>query len=666
MTETEFVDYIRPLVKKDPALAHALDSEYTADPKASIEQLKARAEYSLGRVTGLIAMADGKNVSSLPDAFGSSEAMLRRIIDPNSNENWTRLPLKTIKDAAIKAGYMKDLPNNATDAQKAENREGLSTFLNLLSAETIAQGRRNAVNEYENVKFSKHPVDWARKTINDLFFRTTSNRMKEQALRGNGPASWGSMGLNDAGALAGDIGVNAMYGAGAAGVGRALASRAPMGIRSAKDILLGPAIAGSVAGSMDAVNRGINTENGTRWYEYPSEAVLGALSNVVAEPRVIRGAVRGATGMLKGAKVGGHSGREVIGKGQQFADRLTGQTEAQLREVIEDLKTPNPSTSPMSNKTRRKIDEMGEILDDGITTAPGEDASLFDQAQALYEKGAYGFDGEPRSGELRDASFTRNLDDKIAELEGALKESVGAEEAPQVRRQLAYWKNLKEMRANGLLDYDKYFFEKNPEPFQFVAKPKEGAPAFELRGVDAESDRRDISNILWMWNHGAPIEEIKALAIEPGRYSDLLARYPELSNYLASQRKIIEPRTSGLGEKFEVKYDTDFVPDWEKMKATVTQPKVAGQTATESLLMGAVKPAATGTVLEKYDRPEESEDVITRDFEQLMARKPDATSAALNWKFDPRLDAELQLDEFERGIVNKYRAMLTEKALSGR
>ena len=247
-----------------------------------------------------------------------------------------------------------------------------------------------------------------------------------------------------------------------------------------------------------------------------------------------------------------------------------------------------------------------------------------------------------------------------------MKESVGAEEAPQVRRQLAYWKNLKEMRANGLLDYDKYFFEKNPEPFQFVAKPKEGAPAFELRGVDAESDRRDISNILWMWNHGAPIEEIKALAIEPGRYSDLLARYPELSNYLASQRKIIEPRTSGLGEKFEVKYDTDFVPDWEKMKATVTQPKVAGQTATESLLMGAVKPAATGTVLEKYDRPEESEDVITRDFEQLMARKPDATSAALNWKFDPRLDAELQLDEFERGIVNKYRAMLTEKALSGR
>ena len=82
--------------------------------------------------------------------------------------------------------------------------------------------------------------------------------------------------------------------------------------------------------------------------------------------------------------------------------------------------------------------------------------------------------------------------------------------------------------------------------------------------------------------------------------------------------------------------------------------------------MGVAKPAATGTVLEKYDRPEESEDVITRDFEQLMARKPDATSAALNWKFDPRLDAELQLDEFERGIVNKYRAMLTEKALSGR
>lgn len=666
MTETEFVDYIRPLVKKDPALAHALDSEYTADPKASIDQLKARAEYSLGRVTGLIAMADGKNVSGLPDAFGSSEAMLRRIIDPNSNENWTRLPLKTIKDAAIKAGYMKDLPNNATDAQKAENREGLTTFLNLLSAETIAQGRRNAVNEYENVKFSKNPVDWAQKTINDLFFRTTANRMKEQALRGNGPASWGSMGLNDAGALAGDIGVNAMYGAGAAGVGRALASRAPMGIRSARDILLGPAIAGSVAGSIDAVNRGINTENGTRWYEYPSEAVLGALSNVVAEPRVIRGAIRGASSMLKGAKVGGHSGREAIGKGQKVADRLTGQTEAQLREVIEGLKTPNPSTSPMSSDTRKKIDEMGAILDDGMTIAPGEEASLFDQAQALFEKGAYDIDGTPRSVKLRDASFTGNIDNMIAELEGALKHSAGAEEAPLVKRQLNYWKNLKEMRANGLLDYDKYFFEKNPEPFQFVSNPIEGAPTFELRNVGSESDRRDIANILYMWRNGSPIEEIKTLAIEPERYSDLLARYPELSNYLASQRKISEPRASGIGETFEVKYDKDFVPDWEKWKANFTDGKIIGKTLTEAALLGAAKPALTGSVLEKYDRPEESEDVITRDFEQLMARKPDATSAALNWKFDPRLDAELQLDEFERGIVNKYRAMLTEKALSGR
>ena len=671
MTETEFVDYIRPLVKKDPALAHALDSEYTADPKASIEQLKARAEYSLGRVTGLIAMADGKNVSSLPEAFGSSEAMLRRIIDPNSNENWTRLPLKTIKDAAVKAGYMKDLPNNATDAQKAENREGLSTFLNLLSAETIAQGRRNAVNEYENVKFSKHPYDWARKTINDLLFRTTANRMKEQALRGQGPSGNGlsgfaQMGLNDAGALLGDIGVNAMYGAGAAGVGRALASRAPMGIRSARDILLGPAIAGSVAGTMDAVNRGINTENGTRWYEYPSEAVLGALSNVVAEPRVIRGAIRGASSMLKGAKVGGHNGREFIGKGQKVADRLTGQTEAQLREVIEDLKTPNPSTSPMSSDTRKKIDEMGEILDDGMTPAPGEEASLFEQAQALFEKGAYDIDGTPRSVKLRDASFTGNIDNKIDELEGVLKHSAGAEEAPQVKRQLDYWKNLKEMRANGLLDYDKYFFEKNPEPFQFVSNPIEGAPTFEVRNVGSESDRRDIANILYMWRNGSPIEEIKTLAIEPERYSDLLARYPELSNYLASQRKISEPRASGLGETFEVKYDKDFVPDLEKWKANFKDRKVAGKTWTEALLMGAVKPAATGTVLEKYDRPEASEDVITRDFEQLMARKPDATSAALNWKFDPRLDAKLQLDEFERGIVNKYRAMLTEKALSGR
>lgn len=666
MNEREFAEYIRPLVKKDPELAHALDSEYTADPKAPIDQLKARAEYSLGRASGRIAMADGKNVSGLANAFNVSEAMLRRIIDPNSKENWMTMPSSEIRKAAVRAGYMKELPNNATDAQKAENREGLSSFLKLLSAESVSQGRRNAVNEYENVKFSEHPIDWTVSGLANAFLRTTSQRMKEQALRGQGPSGWGQMGAKDWGALGGDVGVQAMYGAGAAGIGRALASRAPMGIRSARDILMAPAIAGAAGGLGDALNRDINTENGARWYEYPSEAAIGAMSNVVAEPRVIRGAVRGASSVLRGSKVGGHSGREAIGRGQQFADELTGQTEAQLREIIDDLQTPNPYDRPMSNATRKKIDKMGEILDDGMTLAPKEEASLFDQAQALFEKGAYDIDGNPRPAKLRDASFTANIDEMIANLEGSLKENAGASEVPILKRQLDYWKNLKEMRANGLIDYDKYFFEKNPEPFTFTNTPKEGMPEFTLRDVGSESDRRDIANILYLWKNGSPIEEIKTLAIDPERYSDLLARYPELSKYLASQRKASVPMVSGLGDRFDVKYDSKFVPDWEIWKANFTQPKVAGQTATEAALMGVAKPAATGAVMARYDRPEDSETSITREFEQLMERKPEATSAALNWKFDPRLDANDQLDEYERGIVNKYRAMLTEKALLGR
>lgn len=686
MNEREFVEYIRPLVKKDPELAHALDSEYTADPKASIEQLKARAEYSLGRASGRIAMADGKNVSGLANAFNVSEAMLRRIIDPNSKENWMTMPSSEIMKAAVRAGYMKELPNNATDAQKAENRQGLSDFLKFLSAETVSQGRRNAVNEYNNVKFSEHPVDWALSGLADSFLRTTSRRMKEQALRGQGPASWGQMDVKDWGALGGDAAVNAMYGAGAAGIGRALASRAPLGIRSARDILMAPAIAGALGGAGDALNRDINTENGARWYEYPSEAVIGAMSNVVAEPRVIRGALRGAAGVLKGGKVGGHSGREALGKGQQFADDLTGTTEAQLREIIEGLRTPNPASSPMTAETRKKIGKMGEILDDGMTMAPGEEASLFDKAQALYENGAYQADGRPRTAKIRDELFGTSIDMKIAELEGALKNNVGASDAPAVKRELEYWKNLKEMRANGIIDYDKYFFEKDPEPFAFTNTPKEGMPEFKLRDPGIESDRRDIGSILELWQKGTPVHEIQAF-IEPERYSDLLSRYPELSNYLASDRKIMSTRPRTLQEAaaymsknpglevvgyygndnvLPVKYGKDFVPSAEVWKANFTQPKVARQTATEAALLGIGKPAATGVVMERYDRPEDSESSITREFEQLMARKPGATSAALNWKFDPGLDANDQLDEYERGIVNKYRAMLTEKALQGR
>ena len=668
MNEREFVDYIRPMVKKDPELASALDSEYRADPGASIEQLKARAEYSLGRASGRIAMADGKNVSGLADAFGVSEAMLRRIIDPNSKENWMTMSSKAISDAAKKAGYMNDLPNNASDAQKAENRQGLSDFLNLLSAETVSQGRRNAVNEYENVRFSEHPVDWTRKQINDLFFRTTSNRMKEQALRGKGPSgNWlsgfGQMGLGDWGALGGDIGVNAMYGAGAAGIGRGLAARAPLGIRSTRDILMGPAIAGGAAGTLDAVNRGINTENGTRWYEYPSEAVLGAVSNVVAEPRVIRGAIRGAAGVLKGGKVGGHSSREALGRGQRLADDLTGTTEAQLREIVDGMATPDPVNSPMTAETRKKIATMGEILDDGMTLAPGEEASLFDQAQAMYEKSSYGpFDelfGTKRSPGRSAYMFARDIDEKIANLEGALKNSAGAKEAPAMKRELDYWKNLKEMQANGLIDYDKYFFEKDPEPFRFTNTPKEGMPEFKLASIRDADDRKAIVEILKLWKEGTPTETLTAV-IGPDRFSDLLARYPELNNYLASARKY---HVDMFGN---TTYGTRFVPFFDEVKANFTQPGVAARTATEAALLGIAKPAATGTVMARYDRPEDSEATITRDFEKLMAEKPEATRAALDWKFDPRLEAGSQLDEFERGIVNKYRAMLTEKALQGR
>lgn len=662
MNNTEFAEYIRPLVKKDPELAHALDSEYTADPGASIEQLKARAEYSLGRASGRIAMADGKNVSGLANAFNVSEAMLRRIIDPNSKENWMTMPSSEIRKAAVRAGYMKELPNNATDAQKAENRQGLSDFLKLLSAETTSQGRRNAVNEYENVRFSKHPVDWARKQINDLFFRTTSQRMKEQALRGNGPSGFTQMGIGDWGALGGDIGVNALYGAGAAGIGRGLAARAPMGIRSTRDILLAPAAAGAMGGLFDAANRGINTENGARWYEYPSEALLGAVSNVVAEPRVIRGAIRGAAGVLKGGKVGGLSSRGALGRGQRIADDLTGSTEAQLREIVDGMATPDPANSPMTAETRKKIATMGEILDDGMTLAPGEEASLFDQAQAMYEKSSYSpfaeLFGEQRKPGHNAYVLARDIDEKIAGLEGALKNNAGAKEAPAMRRELDYWKNLKEMQANGLIDYDRYFFEKDPEPFKFANTPKEGMPEFKLVSIRDADDRKAIGEIMKLWKEGTPTETLTAV-IGPDRFSDLLARYPELNSYLASARKYHVDMFGNTA------YGTRFVPYSDEVKANFTQPGVAARTATEAALLGIAKPAATGTVMERYDRPENSEESITREFEQLMARKPEATNAALGWKFDPRLPAEQQLDEYDRTVVNKYRAMLQEKAMRG-
>lgn len=663
MNKNDYVKQLVAIAKDDRELANAIDRIYRDNGSGlSWDQLVAHAEASLGRASGKIALGGAKNVSTLPAAFGLSEANMRQLVDPNSPTNWMTLPSKTIQEAAKKAGYMDDLSPDASQERKQKNREGLANFLSLLSAETTAQGRRNAVAEYENTKFSEHPVDWARKGINDLLFRTTSNRMKEQAIKGQGPSGFTQMGLGDAAAILGDIGVNSMYGAGTAGLGRALAARAtPYGLMSARQMLAAPAAAGAVGGTLDALNRDINTEAGSRWYEYPSEAILGAALNTVSEPAVVRNMIRNAGKFMRGAKVAGYGSRGALSAGQKAVDRELGMDEARVMELLSGFDNPvSPWNSPMSAETRGKITEMGKILDDGMTMAPGEEASLFDKAQALYEQCAYMTDGTPITPRMRDFHFMRELDRKIADLEGALKEQAGASEAPAMKRELDYWKNLQQLRDNNLLDFEDYFFEKEPTPFSFNPKVEPGNTEFKLRPLGYTKDGRDLSTIVFAnSDRNVAREDIPALInMSEERYSDLLSRYPEINAWIGGIR------TYNDGGR-TLPWGYDFMPEKGMAKALFTQPKVTAKTGTEAILRGLGQPAATETALSRYDRPDTSPEAIRMEYERLRERKPEATDAAMNWKFDPRLQGDKQLDEAERTIVNKYRAMLLEEAMRG-
>lgn len=663
MNRNEYVKQLTAIAKDDRELANAIDRIYRDNGSGlSWDQLVAHAEASLGRASGKIALGGAKNVSTLPAAFGLSEANMRQLVDPNSPTNWMTLPSREIQKAAIRAGYMDDLSPDASQERKQKNREGLATFLSLLSAETTAQGRRNAVAEYENTKFSEHPVDWARKGINDLLFRTTSNRMKEQAIKGQGPSSFGGMGAGDAAAILGDIGVNSMYGAGSAGLGRYLAARTPYGLISARQMLAAPAAAGAIGGAADALNRDINTETGARWYEYPSEAVLGAALNTVSEPVVVRNMIRNAGKFMKGAKVAGQGSRGALTAGQTAVDRELGMDEARVLDLLSGFDTPlRPASSPMSTETRGKIAEMGRILDDGMTKAPGEEASLFDKAQAMYERGAYTADGKTRTAKESDFIFMRNLDRKIDDLEGALTESAGANEAPAMRRELEYWKNLRQMRDNNLVDFEDYFFEKEPTAFSFTPKAEPGMPEFTLKPGGYTTDARDLRTLVMAANNrNVAREDIPAvIGMSEERYSDLLSRYPEVSEWMSGLR------TYNDGGR-TLPWGSDFMPAKGMATALLTQPKVAAKTGTEAILRGLGQPAATEAALSRYDRPDTSPDTIRMEYELLRSRKPEATDAAMNWKFDPRLPGDKQLDEAERTIVNKYRAMLLEEAMRGR
>lgn len=692
--------YLETLEKLDPSskLGNAFANEYHKDSLATEEQLLARAKASLGSHEGLEAMATGKNASPLTQAFGISEEGVRRLIDPNSSSNWMNMSSAELLKAGINGGYIRDIPKDPSSTEREEQREQFGRFLKMLERESADQGRRNAVAEYENMQFSKDPIGWAQKGINDMLFRTYSKRALEQALNGEGASSWGGMSTQDRATLGTDILANAAYGAGAAGLSRAVAGN---GLRTARALYGSDAAAGVLGGAADVMNRSLNTRAGVMPYEYVTEPAVGGISNALMSPGAVRSMISGGLNFMRGGHVGDMSKRNAMQRAGEWVASKTGWDEAELARTFRDNGiAPDPSTKWWSSDAKKKVQEMKEIWDDGLTNSPGETHSLFDELQYMYEqlqRIPEEFGAELEEGmTYQDVQpsmqqFDTILKNYIGRLKGKLANSAGAEEAPEIQRQIKYFENARDIFANGLMNPHDALTQMHPykmgtdfmrEPFT-AGKPR--SDEFKVRPADEIRDMELMEDYVNNAMHGDALEVDDELA---DRLAALREAYPAFDRYVSGIRTVHVPgyeskmghyRSGDVTYGNTVSYEGTprnraFVPTLEVINAAFN-PKVAGvkgvagqlgSTVSDAVLTGVARPVVTVQSKKRFEHEDDSFEAVQRQYEELKSRKPVAAEAALNWKYDPRLDEKDQLNSEERNLVNKYRKMMQEEAMNGR
>ena len=708
MTEKELEKlYLKYRDAGDKDMMVQVQKEYAKDSSADESVIEKKALASLGRYEGLKAVKDATTVSPLTYAFNESESGLRNLVDPNSPSNWTNMSSKALLAAAIAGGYVKDVPDFAPEWKKQEKREQFGKFLNMLARESFDQGRRNAVSEYENTTFMKDPIGWAQKGINDVLFRTYSKRAKEQALNGEGFSGSSNplkldilkMPAGDLATLGLDTFANAAYGAGAAGLSRAIAGN---GLRTAGAIYGSDLGAGVLGGTADVLNRAFNTRAGVMPYEYITEPAVGGIANALMSPGAVRSMVSGGLSFMRGGRVGDMSKRNMMKRAGDWVASKTGWDEAELARTFRDNGiAPDPSNKWWSSDTKKKVQEMKEIWDDGLTDSPGETHSLFDELQYMYEKlqrvpeelgaeleeGMTYQDVQPST-----QQFDTLLKNYIEQLKGKLANSAGAEEAPEIQRQIKYFENARDIFANGLMNPHDALTQLHPykmgtdfmrEPFT-PGKPK--ADEFKVRKAD---DIRDMELMEDYVNNSIRGDALDGFDSDLGdRLSSLRDEFPEFDKYVSGLRTVRVPgyesktgyyRSGDVAYGNTVSYEGTphnraFVPTAEVLKAAFN-PRIAGtkeaakqvaSTLSDAVLTGIARPVLTVEGKGRFEHDDNSFEAIQRKFEELKSRKPAAAEAALNWKYDPRLAEKDQLNSEERNLVNQYRAAKLDEAMNGR
>jgi hypothetical protein len=714
MTQDEILDALKKETNMDEA--NRMYELWKEDPTRNLETLKKLAGVGFGNK---VEAYTGKGRRPVTEAFGISEDQYRLLIDPNSPINWMTIPSKELLKAAIAGGYVRDIPKNASEDEKVQQRGEYNDFLRMLSDESNLQGHRNAIREYEKTKFTEDPLGWAQVGLNNTLFRTYQKRAKEQALKGEGATSWGTMDAGDAGALTGDIGVNTMLGAGAGGISKALLGRgvgrfatAPYnnyGLRTFGNVAGSDLSAGVLAGLGAVANRDMNTEDGARGYEYITEPALTGAINTIATPAVLREGVGNVANLIGvgGAKLDNLGKKSFMQKAQRYANEKY--AEPALASALKDMEANTARTienSPVTAETQAQVNKMFDILNDGVSNSPGKATSLFDDLQTLYENSArkeVGVRGEraswsnsvaPNEGRFRVA-----LDGKIADLEGAIANSAGKEEAPALQRELSYYRNFRDLMDNGLVDADSYLMQTEgkyleaPHSNYVLDEGNTNTLFFELGKRASKSDMAFMKDFVNNVRSGRNISLDNGIAT---RIRELGKKYPEFERFIDSQMLIPSENKSSLwmslgksatdktgrtyneplvhvtggdakraygGRQYDQSVSEAIRYPLHTSRMVLGDALRAPGVFTRNVAGDVIKPGIVEARLMKYDKPDNSYETLEAQFNELRKRKPEAVDAAMSWKFDPKLPSDRQLTMEDRDLIDRFREAQRRKVL---
>jgi hypothetical protein len=623
---------------------------WLADPTVTREAL---VNMFSPKASDKIKAGDSGVRQPLTEAFGVGADKIGALLNPRSQYYWGNMPAKELLKVAMNAGYVKDLPGDASEGDKQQNREDFGKFLNYLAKSSTEFERRNVVRDYDReTAFTKNPSAWAAK----MLFTPTVERAKEQALKGQGPSTFGQMDARDLGTLGTDIMANAAFGAGGSLAGQSLAGR---GLRSFLQHYGSVAGAGAIGGLGKAAAKDIGTDEGSQWYEYLTEPALGAVTNALGSEIALK---------LLGNKLSQstHGIKSMRPLNQKIENALS-DTEMKAKDYMDELlknSNMNIKNGYIRPEDAKRIVQDMRLADEGLGIEPnvpdGETGRFIDELFAINKEGGYSW-----------AQFQDMLDNAIGTARNA-----AAEGNPYYANKASYLEAIARLFRNGIAEPDKYL----PRVHKYLeARGNAANKAQDFLQLEKDAkflnhlDKEGMSYENVLRDNGYKLSPSTADE-GPIIYSDenRLYDYLKLRDLIKMKQK---PNPwygkTSINTKSGLKSQEarDLLDKHQPIKDYFeSMPQTKNEAALRAAGAGAYDVIRAGLgdqAIKDRDKEDASPKTVERKFNELLKRKPKTVERVMNWHTDMYEEPSMQLTPEERQLIDQWRVIQMRRNLLG-